>query len=134
MRKSLLLYTQVAIRRFGNPIFFMLLALSFLLWYITKLSYTYTSEINVPLRIDTTYYTVRCHVEGVGYQLQLNKWAPRKNSIVLSSDNIAVTPSPRIAGGYEISEQSLQNIIAAKVSDLKILSVGEPIRVERSKR
>ena len=39
------LYVKVTVRRLSNPVFFMLLALSLCLWYITKLSYVYTTDI-----------------------------------------------------------------------------------------
>lgn len=87
---KILLYAKVTARRFSNPVFFGLLGLSFLLWYITKLSYTYTTDITIPVRIDSTQYTVRCNVEGIGYQILMHKWTPRKNTVILSADNIAV--------------------------------------------
>lgn len=71
------LYVKVTVRRLSNPVFFMLLALSLCLWYITKLSYVYTTDIQIPVRIDSTLYSVRCNVEGVGYQILKHKIAPR---------------------------------------------------------
>ena len=67
------LYVKVTVRRLSNPVFFMLLALSLCLWYITKLSYVYTTDIQIPVRIDSTLYSVRCNVEGVGYQILKHK-------------------------------------------------------------
>ena len=96
---KILLYAKVTARRFSNPVFFGLLGLSFLLWYITKLSYTYTTDITIPVRIDSTQYTVRCNVEGIGYQILMHKWTPRKNTVILSADNIAVNPSEADAAG-----------------------------------
>ena len=122
---KILLYAKVTARRFSNPVFFGLLGLSFLLWYITKLSYTYTTDITIPVRIDSTQYTVRCNVEGIGYQILMHKWTPRKNTVILS----AVVP-----GSYDISTFALQNIISAKISDLKIKSVEAPVEVEQPKR
>lgn len=89
------LYVKVTVRRLSNPVFFMLLALSLCLWYITKLSYVYTTDIQIPVRIDSTLYSVRCNVEGVGYQILKHKIAPRRNGVDISSDNVAVTPSAR---------------------------------------
>ena len=118
---KILLYAKVTARRFSNPVFFGLLGLSFLLWYITKLSYTYTTDITIPVRIDSTQYTV-------------HKWTPRKNTVILSADNIAVNPSAVVPGSYDISTFALQNIISAKISDLKIKSVEAPVEVEQPKR
>lgn len=129
MRKTTL-FLQVTARRLSNPVFFMLLALSFGLWYITKLGHVYSTQINIPVRIDSTNYSVRCSVEGLGYQILVHKIAPRKSTIILSGDNIAVTPSATAPGVYEISSFALQNIISTKVTDLKIKSVDSPIEVE----
>ena len=87
------LYVKVTVRRLSNPVFFMLLALSLCLWYITKLSYVYTTDIQIPVRIDSTLYSVRCNVEGVGYQILKHKIAPRRNGVDISSDNVAVRPA-----------------------------------------
>lgn len=46
----------------------------------------------------------------------------------ISSDNVAVTPSARQAGVYDIAPFTLQNIISSHISDLKILSVESPSR------
>ena len=118
------LYVKVTVRRLSNPVFFMLLALSLCLWYITKLSYVYTTDI------DSTLYSVRCNVEGIGYQILKHKIAPRRNGVDISSDNVAVTPSARQAGVYDIAPFTLQNIISSHISDLKILSVESPVEIE----
>lgn len=132
--RKTLIYIRAFIRRFSNPIFFMLLLMSFILWYVIKLSYTYTTEINIPVKIDSTYYSVRCGVEGVGYQILVHKIAPRKNLVKLSSDNVSVTPSAITPGAYEISSFSLQNSISTKISDLKIISVQSPVEIEVRKK
>lgn len=124
------LYVKVTVRRLSNPVFFMLLALSLCLWYITKLSYVYTTDIQIPVRIDSMLYSVRCNVEGVGYQILKHKIAPRRNGVDISSDNVAVTPSARQAGVYDIAPFTLQNIISSHISDLKILSVESPVEIE----
>lgn len=130
---KILIYAKATVRRFSNPVFIGLLGLSLLLWYVTKLSYTYTTDLTVPVRIDSTQYTVRCNVEGVGYQILLHKWRPKKNTIILSADNIAVNPSALVPGAYDISAFALQNIISAKITDLKIKSVEAPVEVEHPK-
>lgn len=122
-------YLKLFARRLSNPVFFIMLLLAIVLWYVTKLSYTYTTQINIPVRIDSTFYSVRCSVEGTGYQLLMHKWAPRKNTIYLSTDNVAVAPSAVTAGSYEISSFTLQNAISTKVSDLKILEVESPVEI-----
>ena len=114
------LYLKVTARRLSNPVFFMLLGLSLILWYVTKLSHSYTANINIPVRIDSVYYSVRCQVEGSGYQILLH--------------NIAVTPSTTASGLYDISPFWLQNTISSQITDLKIKSVAAPVEIEFPKR
>lgn len=101
---------------------------------MTKLSHSYTANINIPVRIDSVYYSVRCQVEGSGYQILLHKIAPRKNGVFISSDNIAVTPSTTASGLYDISPFWLQNTISSQITDLKIKSVAAPVEIEFPKR
>ena len=119
------LYLKVTARRLSNPVFFMLLGLSLILWYVTKLSHSYTANINIPVRIDSVYYSVRCPVDKI---------APRKNGVFISSDNIAVTPSTTASGLYDISPFWLQNTISSQITDLKIKSVAAPVEIEFPKR
>lgn len=128
------LYFKVTARRLSSPVFFMLLLLSLGLWYITKLRYVYTTDINIPVRIDSTLFSVRCRVEGIGYKILQHKISPRKNGVVISSDNVAITPSARMSGVYDISPFSLQNIISSQITDLKIKAVESPIEIEFSRR
>ena len=65
-------------RRYVSPVFLALLVASFILWYIAKLSYTYTTEQHVRLNIDGQRIEVTCVVEGVGtnlfgYRVYMNK-------------------------------------------------------------
>lgn len=127
--RKLTLYLQLLLRRLSNPVFLFLLLLSTGLWYATKLSYTYTTEINIPLRIDDASYSVRCTVEGVGYQILLHKIAPRRHTIVLSTEYVEVIPSAASPGQYDVSSYYLQNVISKKIATLRILSIDSPVEL-----
>lgn len=114
------------LRHYVSPVYLMLLAASLVLWYISKLGYTYTTELPVRLNVDGERFDVACVVEGVGtnlfgYRVYMNK----RLRIPLSE--LAYTPSPE--EGHEgricIDAQSLQNAISLRISDIKIISVGE---------
>ena len=65
-------------RRYVSPVFLALLVASFILWYIAKLSYTYTTEQTVRVSVDGVPFDVTCVVEGVGtnlfgYRVYMNK-------------------------------------------------------------
>ncbi len=57
------------LHRYVSPVFLVMLVASFILWYIAKLSYTYTTEYVVSINTDGEKYKVACIFEGVGTNL-----------------------------------------------------------------
>ncbi len=57
------------LRRYISPVFLALLVASFILWYIAKLNYTYTTEQPFTVNVDGERFKVSCVVEGVGTNL-----------------------------------------------------------------
>lgn len=117
------------LRRLSNPVFLVLLLLSFVLWYVVKLSYTYTTYINIPVYVDDVRYNVRTNVEGNGYQILLQNIAPRRNSVELSSEDLDLTPSALYPDMYEVPPLVLQNQISSKITELKIISVETSVDI-----
>ena len=65
-------------RRYVSPVFLALLVASFILWYLAKLTYMYTTEQTIRLSIDGQPVEITCVVEGVGtnlfgYRVYMNK-------------------------------------------------------------
>ena len=133
MRKFIL-YVKITARRLSNPVFFMLLALSVGLWYISKLSHVYTATVNIPVRIDSMQISVRCNVEGVRYRILRHKIAPGRNRVIVSAGEVALTPSDTASNRYDISPFALQNAISSQISDLKIKSVRTPDEIGLSRK
>ena len=52
-----------------SPTFVILLCASFILWYILKLQYTYTTDYSVVVNINGDRLRVPCVVEGKGTNL-----------------------------------------------------------------
>ena len=50
--------------RYVSPVFLALLMASFILWYIAKLSYIYTTEQKVRVDVDGQVFDVTCTVGG----------------------------------------------------------------------
>jgi len=134
MKTSLKLYLKLMVRRLSNPVFFLLLAISVVMWYLIKLSYNYTTDISIPVKIENAQYPVRCTVEGVGYQILLYKIRPRLGTVVLESDNVNMLPSAVTPGAYSVSSFSLQNAISRKITSLKILSVDSNVEIPPAKQ
>lgn len=118
------LFIRKTFRQYVSPVFLLLLLLSTVLWYITKLSYTYTAEIPVSVRIGNNHFRVRCVAEGTGSRLFAHRFFLHKD-LVLDVDDVQLTPLLRDKGAYVINPFSLQNAISARNGDIHIISVGE---------
>lgn len=112
------------IRKYVSPVFLALLALSFLMWFLTKLSYTYTAEVPVDVDIDGNKFRVTCIAEGVGYRI-LGHRTFNKSHVTLRFRDVHTTPSVISDGHYVVDPYSLQNAISVRNSDIKIISIGD---------
>jgi hypothetical protein len=125
------------LRNYISPVFLALLAVSFTLWYISKLNYTYTTDFKIKVKVEGQRIVVPCVVEGKGTTLfGYNFYASRRASIPLSELNYEVVEVPvvseqgvvdTLAKEYKvrISPLSMQDAISVRFSDLKIVSVGD---------
>lgn len=112
--------------RYVSPVFLVLLVASFILWYIAKLSYTYTTEQTVRVSVDGQPFEVTCVVEGVGtnlfgYRVYMNKTL----RIPLAELKTKRSYEEGHEGKLIIDPQSLQNALAPRFSDIKIISIGD---------
>ena len=124
------------LRKYISPVFLVLLGVSFTLWYISKLNYTYPTDFNIKVKVDGERIIVPCVVEGKGTTLfGYGFYAPRRANIPLSELNYDVIEVPvfnenglidTLVKEYKvhISPISMQDAISVRFSDLKILSVG----------
>ena len=125
------------LRNYISPVFLVLLGVSFTLWYISKLNYTYTTDFNIKVKVDGERIVVPCVVEGKGTTLfGYGFYTPRRANIPLSELNYEVVEMPSVDenGAVDtlsvirkahISPISMQDAISVRFSDLKILSVGQ---------
>ncbi len=110
--------------RYVSPVFLALLVASFILWYIAKLSYTYTTDQVVRVDVDGVPFEVTCVVEGVGtnlfgYSVYMNKTL----HIPLSELKYKYSHEEGHEGRLILDPQSLQNAISLKFSDIKVKSI-----------
>ena len=116
-------YLKKTVRKYSSPVFLLLVILSTVLWYVTKLSHTYTATIPVAVAIGDNRFKVDCVVEGTGYRLFAHKYFFNKE-LKLDLNRLEVTPSVAGKNLYVISPYSLQNQISKQKEDVRILSVG----------
>ena len=119
------------IHRYVSPVFLVLLAASFILWYIAKLNYTYTTEQTVRISIADQPLEVPCVVEGTGtnlfgYQVYMNK----RLRIPLEEIKTQRSAEEGHEGESVIDPQSLQKALSTRFSDIKIVSLGEIPEIE----
>lgn len=118
--------------------FVILFCASFILWYILKLQYTYTTDYSVLVNIEGKQLRVPCVIEGKGTNLlgyRVNKH--KEIRIPLSDLKYTFTSDPEESGDgaltnmYIIDPQSMQSAISVRFSDIKVISVGDvpPLRL-----
>lgn len=115
-----------------SSVFIVLLCASFILWYILKLRYTYTTDYSVLVNINGEHMRVPCVIEGkgtnlFGYRINMR----REIKIPLSDLKYTVTNELVEEGdtlqveSYLIDPQSMQSAISVRFSDIKVISVGD---------
>ncbi|MBR0340147.1 MAG: hypothetical protein IIX40_08095 [Alistipes sp.] len=123
------------LRKYVSPVFLVLLAVSFTLWYISKLDYTYTTDFKVDVNIDGQRITVPCVVEGKGSTLfGYGFYSSSRVSIPLKDIKHSIVEHPIAVEGFadsvrmeqkiRINPVAMQDALSVRFSDLKILSVG----------
>ena len=113
------------VRRYVSPVYMVLLLASFILWYIAKLNYTYTTEQVIRVNVASEQIPVTCVVEGVGTNLfGYRVYNDRVLRIPLSELRTSCSAEEESFGKLIIDPQSLQNAISVRCTDIKIISVS----------
>lgn len=115
------------LRRYISPAYIMMFIAAFVLWYITKLGETYTTEHEVTVVIDGTPYTLDCTIRGKGTDLIGYTMSSRRSSFAISASELTYEQDiPKGDGVIQrhISTVSLQQALAARMSDIEVVAVG----------
>ena len=128
-------------RKYVSPVFLALFAVSFTLWYISKLNYTYTTDFEADVDIDGQEVAVPCIVEGKGTTLfGYAIYTSRSADVPLSElkyDSVPVakgTDSVVLKYKIRIQPTSMLKALSKRFSDLKITSVGVIPDIDSPKR
>lgn len=111
-------------RQYTSPVFIVFLFASFVMWYIAKLNYTYTTILPFEITINGEKIRVHCMAEGVGYRLFAHPFYGRTNLRLQLSD-VKTIPSEEDSTLLYITPESIKNAITTRNSDIKIISVEE---------
>ena len=123
------------LRKYISPVFLVLLGVSFTLWYISKLNYTYTTDFNIKVKVDGERIIVPCVVEGKGTTLLGYGVYTSSNAKFLRSEikhsiieekvlPEGATDSVVVARKMHIAPTAMQDALSVRFSDLKFVSVG----------
>lgn len=118
------------VRQYTSPVLILSLVAAFVLWYIVKLNYSYTTKLMIDITIDSGNDTrgetvaVPCIAEGLGYKLLAHKVFGHR-SLKLQLSDVKTTPSVEDDSQLLILPESILNAISTRNSDIRILSVEE---------
>lgn len=113
------------LKRYVSPVFLVLLIASFILWYIAKLNYNYTTEQEIRVNVDGEEFRISCVVEGLGTNLFGYK-AYTKKTLRIPLSELQYTSTHNEAGEerLQLDAGSLQHAISVRFSDIKVISIG----------
>ena len=126
LKNILLIAKDFCVAHIGRkvtPLFLVMLGLSLILWYTSKLQYSYTAEVPVVVSVEGERHRVTCVVQGSGHNILSARYFKRK-PIKLKSSEVVLTPVEGVEGAWEVSSESLLNAISIRHADIKIVSVS----------
>lgn len=129
------------LKSYISPVFIMLFVASFTLWYIAKLNYNYTTELDVKIRIGDSRFSVPSVVEGKGTNLFGYVLSTSRLNIPLSELEYSVMrevtelgSAPNDKMRLHLKPESLKNAISVRLSDINIRSIGSIPDIEVPKQ
>ncbi len=116
------------LRRSVSPVFLAMLLAASVLWYISKLSYNYTTELDMIVEIESERIEARCVVEGVGTNLFGYKIGRKSRVKIPISELRFETNSADDA--LILNSNSLSGAISIRYSDIKIISIDADLEIQ----
>ncbi len=122
------------VRQYVSPIFMLFILAASLLWYIAKLSYTYTTDIELKVKLEDNTYITKCVVEGVGTNLLGYGIRRQVMTIPISELSYNVVNEGDSLSYLRLDSGAFVNAISVRCSDIKVVSVDVPKRVDVTPR
>lgn len=118
-----------------SPIYVTMLVAAFVLWYITKLGETYTTEHTVVVESLGTEFEVDCTIRGKGTNLIAYTFLGRSSRFEVKDTELMFDSETIDEDGVvyrHIATSSLQQAIAARMGDIDLIAVGQvaPLKME----
>ncbi|MCC8088375.1 MAG: hypothetical protein LIO79_03800 [Rikenellaceae bacterium] len=123
------------LKRSLDPVFIVIVILSFGLWYFNKLNNNYDTNVIIPVKIENNInssigihadtYEVECRVNGQGYRLLRYKLRPETNTEYIDISRLEITPIENSVES-EIKASSLFTALSAQITDVNLISILTP--------
>lgn len=124
------------VRRCVSPVYVTMLFASFVLWFITKLGDTYTTDHEVVVIIDNKEYVVDCTIRGKGTDLVHYTLSSERSCFTLPlSDLTQDKPMVDNDGNsiVHITAESMKLALAQRMGNVDVVSVGSvPVIVKKA--
>ncbi len=118
-------------RKYISPLFVMMLLLATVLWYITKLGSSYTTEIEVVIHVEDAKFTTSYVAEGVGFKLLgYNLYKGGDIKVPLKELKYKTISSKDGKRSIKLNEASLLNALTMRFNDIKIHSLAPIPEIE----
>ena len=115
------------LRAYISPAYLWLLFAAFILWYITKLGGTYTTDHDIVVVIDQKEYDVHCTIRGKGTALVGYTLSSARSRFEVSSQELSFDKEVTDSTGRtyrHIINSSLQQALASRMSNIDVVAVG----------
>ena len=110
-----------------SPAYVAMLVAAFVLWYITKLGDTYTTDHEVTVVVDGDAFEVDCTIRGKGTDLINYTFSSRRSRFAVPSSEFTFDKEVTDDEGLtykHITTLSMQQALAARMSDIEVIAVG----------
>lgn len=110
-----------------TPGYVAMLVAAFILWYITKLGETYTTEHEIEVVVEGQQLEVSCTIRGKGTNLIGYTLASKQKSFEVPAAELSFDSATVDSEGKhyrQISSTSMQHALAARMPDIEVIAVG----------
>lgn len=115
------------LRRWISPAYITMLVAAFVLWYITKLGETYTTDHSVTVIVGDDEFEVDCTIRGKGTNLINYTISSRRSRFDIPESELTfdreVTDNDGVTFRH-ITSLSLQQALTARMIDVDVVAVG----------
>lgn len=110
-----------------SPVYVSMVIAAFVLWFITKLGGTYTTDHEVTVVIDNVEYNVSCTIRGKGTDLVHYTLSSERSSFDIPISDLTQDKPMNDNNGntvIHITAESMKLALAQRMSSIEVVSVG----------